>query len=374
MVYDVINVWKLKTKLESVLDILVLLTTFGSIVSLFIHFYINHSLETSLNDFYYLKLALEIGDFAVLAAWINLVFHLQIFPLFEQVKNFCLSVSWILLKLIIGFSLPLLVGFGLFFISRYKPGSKSWDRVYLHMLSNTFSLMFGNADADPYSIYFPSPSGTLTPYEVEVFVVFIMSILAYVVTNVLLGFSVDMVEHYKLIAEMTRIDHMYLMCKSFDTHSQLNLKKITIKKVSRNKTIYGNIFDNSGKFIEVFIPAWIIEKARKILNKKEKADKAKKETKIYRDSLDDKLNLQNEVILQQSKQIISCQEYFFKKQQEQTERLNDLTNKHLEKIEEQSDKLETQARNQIQATQSFQSEILALKASLKESFQKMNEK
>ena len=370
MVYQVIKLRKLKTKFESVLDILVLLTTFGSIASLLMHFYINHSLNTSLNNFYYLQLSLEIGDFAVLLAWINLVFHLQIFPLFEQVRNFSLSVSWILIKLITGFSLPILVGFGLFLISRLKPGSKPWYRVYFHMLSNTFSLMFGNVTDDPYSIYFPRPSGTLTPYEVEVIVVFIMSILAYIVTNVLLGFSVNEVEHYKLIAELTRIKHMFHTCKSFETNSQLNLKHITIQKVSRNKTIFGRICDNSGKFSEVSIPAWIIEKARKILDKKEKDDQAKSETKIYRDHLDDKFKQLNDVIFQQNEESMRTQNDFFQNQQEQIKILIELNNKNSKKIEEQSDKLETQTKNQIQATESFQSEI----AALKESIQKMNEK
>ena len=40
--------------------------------------------------------------------------------------------------------------------------------------------------------------------------------LAYVVINVLLGFSVDQVEHYKpILAELTRIEHMFLMSKVY---------------------------------------------------------------------------------------------------------------------------------------------------------------
>ena len=115
MVYEVRKLWKLKTLVESLLDIVVLMTTFGSIVCLIIHFYISHSLNTILSYFYFLQLSLEIGDFAVIFAWVNLVFHLQIFPIFERLKNFSVAVSGILLKLITGFSMPLLVGFGLFF-------------------------------------------------------------------------------------------------------------------------------------------------------------------------------------------------------------------------------------------------------------------
>ena len=269
--------------------------------------------------------------------------------------------------------MPLLVGFGLFFMSRYKPGSKPWYRTYFHMLSNTFSLMFGNVADDPYSIYFPRPSGTITPYEVEVFVVFVMSILAYIVTNVLLAFSVNQVEHYTLIADLTRIEHMFFMCKVFDTNSQLNLKNLTIKKVSRNKTIFGRICDNSGEFSEVFIPVWIIEKARKILDKREKEDQAKSETKLYRDHLDDEIKQLKNVIVKQNEKNMQTQDIFFKNQQEQIKiliRLNEQNKKYLEKIEEQSNKLETQASVQIQATQYFQSEIVALK----EKIQKMNEK
>ena len=373
MLYQVKTLWKLKDKVEKILDFLVFLTTLGSITFLIIHFIVNYIFKTSHKNFYYLQTSLEIGDFSVLFAWLNLVFYWQIFPIYKQVKNFTLSVSWILLKLISGFSLPILVGFGLFFISRYKPGSKPTYRVYFHMLSNTFSLMFGNVADDPYSIYFPQTSDTLTPYALEVLVIFIMGILAYVVTNVLLGLSINQVEHYLQVAELNRIKHMFIMCKlSTDTQSQLtNLKKITVKKVSRNKTIYGRIYKNSGNFTKVPIPTWIIENTRKILDKKEQEDQVENELKIYRDSLDERLKHQNDAILHQNEQIKTSLEGFFNKQQQEIAKLIDLNKRQSEIIEKQSKKIENQAVIQSRATDAMvtiQSEMV----SLREKIQRMS--
>ena len=366
MLYQVKTLWKLKDKVEKILDFLVFLTTVGSITFLVIHFIVNYVLETSPKNFYYLQTSLEIGDFSVLFAGLNLVFYFQIFPIYKQVKNFTLSVSWILLKLISGFSLPILVGFGLFFISRYEPGSKPTYKVYFHMLSNTFSLMFGNVADDPYSIYFPQTSDTLTPYALEVFVIFIMGILAYIVTNVLLAFSINQVEHYMQVAELNRIKHMFIMCKlSTDTQSQLtNLKKITIKKVSQNKTIYGRIYKNSGNFTKVSIPTWIIEHTRKILDKKEQEDQVQIEKKTYRDGLDEKLKHQNDAVLQQSDQIKTSLECFFNKQQQEIAKLIELNKKQSEIIEKQSQQLENQALLQTRATDTIQSEMALLRESI----------
>ena len=284
--------WKYVRSLENASDCLVILTTLISLIFLAIHF-----ISFDLRDFYYLQLGLEIGDFAVLFAWFNMLFHLaSTFPLVGNIIYFALSVSLILFNLILLYALPLLLGFGFFFHSRLngmEKGSKPFTRVFEYMVS-IFAMMLGNIDDEK----FASPPETMTPFPVEIAIITFMIMMCIVTSNVLTGLSVNQVEYFMKIADLIRLEKMARTCKSLDwTSVKLDMKSITVKKMNRNSTwekvwhrlcsifvdaqgrnqnqgkwkYRGTIRNHNEVTIEenITIAPWVFEKAKKIVEKLE---------------------------------------------------------------------------------------------------------
>ena len=102
-------------KFENICDLIVLSTTLSSLITLTIHFSFY-----DLKYYDYLQRGLNLGDYALLFAWWNLLFHYaQTFPLVSNIIHYAISSSKILIFLILLLALPLLFSYGLFFHARF---------------------------------------------------------------------------------------------------------------------------------------------------------------------------------------------------------------------------------------------------------------
>ena len=102
-------------KFENICDLIVISTTLSSLITLAIHFSFY-----DLKYYDYLQRGLQLGDYALLFAWWNLLFHYaQTFPLVSNIIHYAISSSKILIFLILLLALPLLFSYGLFFHARF---------------------------------------------------------------------------------------------------------------------------------------------------------------------------------------------------------------------------------------------------------------